>query len=79
MTSDHTSYAAGFQRPREDNLTVLLLRRPSRTTLTAEEATNNSCPEGPADLGRGFYRDFAQPSQVVRDGTAAPDSTKARP
>ena len=26
--------------------------------------------------GRGFFRDFAPPSQVVRGGTAAPDATQ---
>ena len=35
---DHTSQAAEFQRPWEDNLTVLLLRRLRRKTPTAREA-----------------------------------------
>ena len=29
--------------------------------------------------GRGFRRDLAAPSQVVRDGTATPDATKGLP
>ena len=50
MTSDHTSCAAGFQRQREDNLTVLLLKRLRHRTPTAEEATRNSRPRARASL-----------------------------
>ena len=58
MMSEHTSYVAGFQRSQKDNLTVLLLRRLRRETLTAEEATKNSRPVGilsAALLGAGFF------------------------
>ena len=39
---------------------------------------NRGTPLGPGQ-GRDFYQDFAQPSQVVRDATAALDATKRLP